>query len=592
VQALLDGASDLTAQVNDYIQATKDIEAQTEDIVRDLIEIGDAALGAADKWKQAVDDFLGFELKLPEFPELPNVPGFPETPEPPDLIPFKNQLEEIRGLVDDPFGAVKEQATRGIPVVGQFKIVEQAAKRAQDAIDAAGNATGTFDLPELPKINGELKSLRDSMTDLRSPDVIDRAAIIAQGGEARRAGAALGQEIGKGLTEGIEDEQETAVEAARRNVREVAAAGREAVADAIRQAQRNLASLGSELASQATAVLDASGPERRIEQLEDEAAAAAANAQRGRLRAAVTTAQANLEEALRNAPVERRIRELQESLARDERGAGRVDLNRSLRDAREALREAQSQAQVAGDLDPRQRAQTARFLRPFREAVADAKGDIKTFNKEATIESLQAKLTGQTDAITENINGLRDALTGARQALVDSQKEFATKGLIDSLRKTATAQKLAVEQGIADSIQAFNDGLITLPELNRRLAKLLAANGVDYRKSGGQLGTAFVRGFEASLAGLSTQAKAILAGPRAPGTGLDADIVSPAAARRDAASANLNARQGVTDALLKESETQTGVLREILAAQTAGRGRPTTTPTAAQRGNAPTGPRP
>ena len=274
-------------------------------------------------------------------------------------------------------------------------------------------------------------------------------------------------------------------------------------------------------------------------------------------------ARQNLEEALQNAPIERRIRQLQDSLDRQTQRTSRRDVQRTLRDAQEELADAQARVGSAGPLTSAQQESTRRFLRPFQEGVQDAKAEISRFNTETNIDRLQTRLDKQTDEVAENIGRLKKALQDARAALVESQRSFATEGLVSSLRSSAEAQKKAVTQGIQDSIQAFNDGLITLPQLNQRLAKLLSDNGVDYRNAGKKLGTAFVRGFEETLKAIGIQAGLILGGPQDPGAGLRGTTVSPAAAQRDAAANTLAAQLAVQEAQKNAAESAAGNLALI-----------------------------
>ena len=214
-------------------------------------------------------------------------------------------------------------------------------------------------------------------------------------------------------------------------------------------------------------------------------------------------------------------------------------------------------------MDARQVSSRQRFLRPFIEDVQDAKREVGRFNKETTIANLQKKIDSQTDEITENIENLRDALDQARESLIQSQQSFSTGGVAASLKSAGEEQKAAVKRGIADAIQAFNDGLITLPQLNRRLAKILEDNHIDYKNAGAKLGTAFVRGFEETLTGIGTQAEEVIKGPQKPGAGLESKIVSPAKTAADVAIQVRQAQNELDRALVKNGEYTNQLLESI-----------------------------
>jgi TP901 family phage tail tape measure protein len=421
----------------------------------------------------------------------------------------------------------------------------------------------TMDL--LDRLRGEAeKPLQLGIGDLAS----EKAALAA---EAGAAGVGIGREFGEGTKAGIEQSGPSAVDAARTVVQQVAQQGRDAVRNAIAGAQQSLASIGASLASDAGAVIEAT-MEQSVEKATAGAARVVSANQRRRQQQAIRDAEGNLAQALRNVPVMREIERIQAQLDRENRADDRTDVRRSLRDAREALRDAQRQAQTTG-LDPQQQRARSRFLRPFVEEVQDAKGEVRRFNLEGRLDTLQGRLDRQTDDITENIDSLRDALQQAREALIASQASFSTGGVAASLRKAGEEQKRAVRQGIDDAIQAFNDGLITLPELNRRLAKILEANGVDYRNAGTVLGTAFVRGFEEELKGIGAQARAILAGPFVPGAGLRPTVVAPSVIARTARLNDEQAQRELQEALVEQGDSQVGLLTRIAkAVEGTGRG--------------------
>ena len=384
----------------------------------------------------------------------------------------------------------------------------------------------------------------------------DKAAV---GVQAQMEG--LGKKMMDATAKGIKDNTQSPVDEAKAMVKQVAEQGRKAVRDAIAGAQQNLASIGASLAGDAGTIIDAEVA-AVVDKATAKAAATARAAQSKRQRDTLVEAQAALAQGIKNVPIMREIERLQKQLDAENRASARTDVRRGLRDAKEALALAKESVLTTG-LDPRQRAATARFLRPLTEGVTDAQGAVKKFNTETRLDVLQKKLDGQTDDITENLNNLRDAVQDARDAIVKSQASFATEGLANSLKEAGNKSKTAVKQGIDDAINEFNKGLISLPELNRKIAKLLEDNKVDYQNAGALLGTAFVDSFNAKVKGITTQGAAIKAGPFEPGAGLRPNIVAPAVI---AATANLNnqeAQRKLQEAMVEFDEQQLDALVDI-----------------------------
>ena len=492
----------------EMIPALTDLAEQATDATSDLIAL-----------MEAMKDLAGVEI--------------------PSWLGGEGEGDTLGKRLKEAFGEAARQVAPGVAAVKDFgKAVHE---MRTDAVD-------------------DMDSLRDSMTDLRSPDVIDIA-------ETRKAAAEGGKEVGgtfvDNTADAIIDTAYKAVQSARATLAQVVQAGKDAVAQAIAGAQQNLASLGGQLAADAGQIIDSSGFQEQIDQISKRNAAIASANQQARQREAIELARRNLEEALRDAPIQRRIEQLQEQLDARERRTSRRDVARTLRDAQEELAEARARVGSAGPLTDAQQASTARFLRPFQEAVADAKDEVGRFNTETNIDRLQAKLDGQTDDVAKNIGRLKKALQDARAALVESQRSFATEGLVSSLRASANAQKEAVTKGIQDSIQLFNDGMITLPQLNKRLAAILAENGIDYRRAGKKLGYAFARGFEETQKAIIEQAIASLAGPQDPGAGLRGTIVRPEAVQRKSAADTLAAQLAVQEAQKDFAESAAGNLALI-----------------------------
>jgi TP901 family phage tail tape measure protein len=182
-------------------------------------------------------------------------------------------------------------------------------------------------------------------------------------------------------------------------------------------------------------------------------------------------------------PLARRIDQLRDQLDRSSAGNERRRLQETLRDAQRELRVAQENVQVAGPTTAAQRAAQQRFLEPFRRNVKDAKAALG---------------------------------------------EFTTEGVIDRLQEQADTQKRVVQQGIADLIVQFNQGGISLSDLNQRIAQLLERNGVEpYGRAGRRLGIAFRAEWMAQFKAMVQQAREIVAGIDVPQIGLEPRVVSP-----------------------------------------------------------------
>jgi len=510
-----------------------------------------------------------------EFGELTN----------PIITSFLSELAEGVGIVISFTQAAKDlgESIADINVPGTGTDVGGVVKEAGEQF--AKNTIFALRLKDAYEaVEGQFRDTSDAAGDLRqemidagkfkgSPDVIDRNQAVA---DARVAGKEVGNQFASSVAQGIQSEGEIAVASARALAQRVAEQGRAAVAAAIAGAQQNLTSIGSQLAADAGAIIDAT-VEQGVSSVSSGGGSAVSAGQRARQQKAIKRAQAELDLAIKNIPIMREIERLQQQLDRESQADQATDVRRGLRDAREELALAQRQAQTAGQLDPRQQAARAKFLRPFKEEVADAQKEVRRFNTEAKLDKLQSRLDKQTDEITENIDRLRESVASAREALIASQQSFSTGGLTQSLKSAGQAQKEAVTRGINDAIDAFNRGQIELPELNRRIAKTLEDNGVDYENAGKVLGTAFVNGFQDKLKGLGAQADAITGGPQDPGAGSRPQIVVPAAVARTARLNNEEAQRRLTESLVSLGTEQASDIRRIRVALEGPRsGRPTT----------------
>ncbi len=506
----------------------------------------------------SVNDFIGTLKKINDWRPPDWMFEVPEFFGGEAVDPFaevrKNNDEDDFGLNEGLFGVFADGA------IAEFD-------RIKDAAVGLGIIEAPIVVPPLEIDFNSVTSIATAMKqkvadglDLDSALKEKLSIVKATGG---RMGQAVGEKYVDGVADGITEQASAAVVAARAALARVVRQGQEQVQAAVAGAQQSLSSIGSTLAGQAAAAIDAGPITRKVNAIRAQLETAGRADQRQRLNTAITEAQTNLDEALRRAPIEREIARLQKGLDDANRSDERRDIGRTLREAQTALQDAQAQAQTAGPMTDVQREWRARFLTPFKEDVADAKGEVSKFNTETTIETLGAKLAGTTDSITANIQKMRGEVKRARQDLIDSTKQWNAEGLIRTLEETAVRQKETVAKGIADAINEFNKGKISLPKLNREIAALLGQAGVDYRAAGGKLGSAWVSGFEASLRGLSDQARAIVAGPQIPGAGLAPSITRPGQVAADAKDAVAAARANLDAKMLEESEIQTDVLKQI-----------------------------
>lgn len=192
---------------------------------------------------------------------------------------------------------------------------------------------------------------------------------------------------------------------------------------------------------------------------------------------------------LQNGPLGQEIAKLQNQLDKQHDKDERKRLLRDLRQAQDDLKRAQA-AIAGGGGSPEQRAAEAEFLQPFINKVDDAKAALGEFNKSSALDKLTEKLNEQKAQIVSNLN---------------------------------------------DIVARFNQGLISAPDASKRIAALLSKNLGPVKEAGKAQGFAFAQGFDAQLVALQTQIGLIAAGPKTTKTGREPDVVSPAAAAKQAA---------------------------------------------------------
>lgn len=205
--------------------------------------------------------------------------------------------------------------------------------------------------------------------------------------------------------------------------------------------------------------------------------------------------------------------------------------------------------------------QLASTIQEFIDKIGQAAGTVGP--KSAEFQRLR-------DAIRSG-----DASPGAARAA----SELANQ--LQESQAVAAQNKSNAQQRFADLITEFNRGSITLAQFNKRVAGILASEGISYKKAGQVLGIAFAEGFRAQVKGLQDQAAAIAAVPsarRSGITGLEPNIVRPldtirqvtqqiAAAQRarDEKALEVNKDQR---ALTRLEEAHTRVIRQQTTTQT------------------------
>ncbi len=189
---------------------------------------------------------------------------------------------------------------------------------------------------------------------------------------AEAAGARVGKTFVKATANAITKNEQSVINAARKTVRDAQTALRDVVAEGARaveaaavDAKQNLTSIGQDLASQVTDLLDAG-------------------------------------------PLAQQIEKLQARLDRSQAGLQRTTLRRDLRDARDELARAEASITPgAGQtLTADQQRGLQEFLRPFRQKVGDAKAALEEFNTQGSLVKLQNRLEAQKTRIQKTLDGI------------------------------------------------------------------------------------------------------------------------------------------------------------------------------------------
>jgi hypothetical protein len=161
-------------------------------------------------------------------------------------------------------------------------------------------------------------------------------------------------------------------------------------------------------------------------------------------------------------------------------------------------------------------------------------GDTLSSTIETFLQAIGRLGSPATDPHSSTFRRLREeiasgsAAPGAARAAAEVANQIQESQAVAT--QTDAAGRTRVQRQFQDLTDQFNRGAISLASFNRRVAGLLAANHISYRRAGSVLGVAFADGFRAQVRGLLEQAHAISATPasrRAGITGLEPNIVRP-----------------------------------------------------------------
>lgn len=280
-------------------------------------------------------------------------------------------------------------------------------------------------------------------------------------------------EMARGFAEGMPSAEANMVADAEEALRNVVRRGQEAVRDAVRGAKTNLISIGNDLTDAITQMIDAG-------------------------------------------PLGRKIQQLQDQLAGRQRGREGARLRSDLAEAQDKLRRARESLETTTPLNAaqaaRQRAAQRDFLRPYIDAVADAKGAID---------------------------------------------DFSTEGIIANLQRQQDAQKETVEEGIRNVTALFEEGLIDGAEFNRRINRILRGAAPDYEATARRLGFAFGVNFRNTVRAFVQQAVAL--------TGFQTGVPRPDITRPRVTIAEVARERAAADAALATAQANLAAKTDALA---------------------------
>lgn len=362
----------------------------------------------------------------------------------------------------------------------------------------------------VPGLDSFVEALTGAKAAAEAPIQVSAAAVArntigaegpALAAEAATVGKKVGSALGKGVADGIIQEDQRSVAAARRTLADVLEEGDKAVT-------RARAALADTLASSDAAIAAA------ITQGQQAVAAAAVDAKQN-LRQIGQDLAAQVAQIIDTGPLASRIKFLQDQLDAGRARLQRGNLRQDLKDARAELERAQAQVETAPGqrLSAAQQAGIDQFLTPFQQKVKDAQAALEEFNTQGSIDKLTARLAQQQKSAAQTLDGL---------------------------------------------VAKFNAGLISGPQLSQRLSGFLSRNVGPITDAGQKQGVAFRLGFQAELAGLRAQIAEIIGGPQTAKTGAEPRVVSPggvaaqatkdiAAARDAATKAQIQAEQNLAD---------------------------------------------
>jgi hypothetical protein len=183
-----------------------------------------------------------------------------------------------------------------------------------------------------------------------------------------------------------------------------------------------------------------------------------------------------------------------------------------------------------------------------------------------------APATGKLGKLTAEFQKLKEEAAAGGASPELERRARRLQAALEAQTATGTGadtekRKERITRRIADLTDEFNKGAITATQFNHRIALLLQREHVSYRAAGKLLGVAFADEFQAQLAGLRLQVRAIAAGPRLPGTtGFEPQITKPVEAilqaNKDNAAAVKELRQAIAETITKDSEERKQLLKE------------------------------
>jgi TP901 family phage tail tape measure protein len=240
-----------------------------------------------------------------------------------------------------------------VSIILKAKDVDAGIRAVIDAAAKAGTLGGDAAKNVLERAQSNLRSGGNEMGRILTGDFKD-------------VGKGLGIATGDGIAQGITESGQRSIDAAKKNLADVRAAGDEQITAAILSARGNLESLGSTLTEELDKVLDASPIAQKIKEIDDELQKLQDTTSKRKLRFDVTTAKQDLEDA-------------------------------------------KASIVSFGKLTPEQKKDQDEFLKPFKQKVDDAKASLKEFDLTKHRDDLQKTLDQDKKTAEQGVLKLVDA---------------------------------------------------------------------------------------------------------------------------------------------------------------------------------------